>query len=338
VLTRNLAVAGSTLLLACQPLNDLDAATRGAPTTAGVGETPVATEETRPDDSSRPATPPGPATDSPTAVVAPVPAGPTTEAPGSSAPSQGPAETTSAPISSSEGSGESFTTDGISETTAEGTSVDATLATSTAISSESPTSDEPPVCDEQCALGDECTAFSTCLSLRCDEVCEPMQFRVDSDGLDAVSTSVKVHVELYADPSVPVAWEDLAVLYFITVEKRDDFVLNFAEGGGTALPMQVGLTDWIVVWTTDAAGNVPSTVTPFDVQFRSDPWLPDTPESNDNSNDYSYRDGMGANDKIVLCRKVNNTWKHVQGTPPSNVAEPCQYVDNCEDALDCDPL
>lgn len=165
-----------------------------------------------------------------------------------------------------------------------------------------------------------------------------MEMVVESDGIDAISTSIKMHVELYGDPSVAVAWQDLAVLYFVTVEKHDDFKLNFAQGGGTAMSMQVTLKDWLLVWTTDAAGNVPATVTPFDVQLHSYPWLPDVPESNDNSNDYSYRAEPGPNDKIVLCRRIDGEWRHAQGIPPAHIVDPCQYVDNCNAALACDPL
>lgn len=187
-------------------------------------------------------------------------------------------------------------------------------------------------------MGASCEQLTDCLSLRCDGVCEPMELVVESDGLDAISTSIKMHVELYGDPAVAVAWQDLAVLYFVTVEKHDDFKLNFAQGGGTTMPMQVTLEDWILVWTTDAVGNVPATVTPFDVQIHSYPWLPDEAASNDNSNDYSYRSEPGPNDKIVLCRRVEGEWRHAQGTPPGNIPDPCRYVDNCDAALSCDPL
>lgn len=193
-------------------------------------------------------------------------------------------------------------------------------------------------CERNCALGTSCSAINNCASLRCDGTCQPTQLRVESDGIDAISTSIKIHFELYADPAVPVAWSDLAVLYFVTVEKRDDFVLHFAEGGGTALPMQVTLNDWMVVWTTDAAGNVPSTVTPIDVQFRSDPWLPDEPESNTNSNDYSYLPKLGVNDNIVLCRNIDGKWTHIQGIPPASVSDPCSLVGDCNAVLSCDPL
>lgn len=332
MMTRNVSIAAAVSMLGCQPITDFDQATRGAPMTSVVVETPSSTEDTRAELTSESTAPVGPST----VGVAPVTVVLPTGADASSASQTRPNETTSAANGNSDESSEGSTTGGASEITAEGTFEDSTPTA--ASSSEGVTSDEPTMCSAQCAMGDVCTAPATCLSWRCDEVCQPMQFRVESNGLDAVSTSVKVHVELYADPSVQVAWRELAVLYFITVEKRDDFVLNFAEGGGTALPMQVGLTDWIVVWTTDASGNVPNTVTPFDVQFRSDPWLPDTPESNDNSNDHSYRSGLGPNDNIVLCRKVNDVWKHVQGTPPQDIVDPCQYVNNCDAALACDPL
>jgi hypothetical protein len=216
--------------------------------------------------------------------------------------------------------------------------VDAGAPPQTQADSGMPEVDPFEQCTEQCALGDDCTEWTQCLSQRCDENCQPTALRVDSDGLDAVSTSIKVHVELYADPSVPVAWTDLAVLYFFTVERRDDFVLHLNQGGGNALPMQVSLTDWILVWRTEAAGNVPSTVTPIDIQFRSDPWLPDTAESNDNSNDFSYRDSLGANERIVLCHQVNGAWVQIQGQAPANIEAPCSYVDNCDAAQQCDPL
>jgi hypothetical protein len=187
-------------------------------------------------------------------------------------------------------------------------------------------------------MGATCDDLTDCLSLRCDEVCQPMELVVQSDGVDAISTSIKMHVELYGDPSVAVAWQDLAVLYFVTVEKHDDFKLNFAQGGGTAVPMQITLKDWMLVWTTDADGNLPGTVTPFDVQIHSYPWLPDVPESNDNSNDHSYRAASGPNANIVLCKRVDGEWRHAQGTPPANIPDPCHYVDNCSAALACDTL
>lgn len=330
-------------LLACQPLNDLDAASRGAPI---VGST----EEPESQPSTAAAVP-----SSASATTEPGPAAPPTSSSSvvatSSAASLPSGETTSVgPVENSQSS------DGVTVDTSDGVSHDNPVSDGSTedtwagtISVEGVTSDTtdtpgltsepiPNTCVNDCAMGDRCTTATQCLSLRCDEVCQPMELSVVSDGLDAISTSIKVHVELEADPSVPVAWRDLAVLYFVTVEKRDDFVLNYAEGGGTAMPMQVGLKDWIVVWTTDAAGNVPSTETPFDVQFRSDPWLPDEAASNDNSNDYSYVNPEAPNDKIVLCQKVNDEWRQIQGTPPAAIPDPCQYVGNCEAALTCDAL
>lgn len=340
VYTMGLTTAGA--LLACQPLNDLDAASRGAPIVAS-------TEEPESQPSTSVAVP------SSTSVMSePGPAAPPTNASsvvGTSGATSAPSgETTSAGLVEDSQTREGVTVEtsevvtnenpvspGFNEETSAGTSSFEDV-TSYTTEGPGPTSEPTPnTCVNDCAMGDRCTMATQCLSMRCDQVCQPMELSVVSDGLDAISTSIKVHVELEADPSVPVAWRDLAVLYFVTVEKRDDFVLNYAEGGGTAMPMQVGLTDWIVVWTTDAAGNVPSTVTPFDVQFRSEPWLPDEAASNDNSNDYSYVKPKAPNDKIVLCHKVNDEWRQIQGTPPAAIPDPCQYVGNC-DLVTCDPL
>ena len=195
-------------------------------------------------------------------------------------------------------------------------------------------------CTSHCALGESCDDWMSCLSMRCDDVCQPSELDVSSDGIDAISTSIKVHIDISADPAVPTAWSSLAVLYFFTVERRDDFVVNYVETGVpvTSVPTQVSLTDWILVMRPQAPGNVPSTGTVFDVQFRSDPWLPETAESNDNSNDFSYREDLGANDQIVLCKKSDGAWKHIQGRSPDNIADPCQYVENCDAAILCDEL
>lgn len=337
-----IGVTTACAVLACQPLNDLDAASRGTPIVGSTEASESAPTTTAAISSMASASEPAPVAPPNNSSSVAVTVGATSVASG---------ETTSTvPVEDSQTrdvlsvdtsdvvSNESPASPGSNEDTGEGTSSFEHMTSDTAEGPGLTSAPEPNTCVDDCAMGDRCTTATQCLSLRCDQVCEPMELSVVSDGLDAISTSIKVHVELKADPSIPVAWRDLAVLYFVTVEMRDDFVLNYAEGGGTAMPMQVGLKDWIVVWTTDAAGNVPSTVTPFDVQFRSEPWLPDEAASNDNSNDYSYVDPKAPNDNIVLCHKVDDEWRHIQGTPPAAIPDPCQYVGNCDAAITCDPL
>lgn len=331
--------------LACQPLRDLDAASRGAATaspsttlapTSGPDApfTPDATDtvssatepvlETTPDASA-------------TSASAPAMAGGATthERTESATPSEQSSQAATTSIETSEVSNAS------NPTTTEPPQQTATSSahpSSDTSAGENTNPSSAPSCQTQCGFGEPCTSASQCLSLRCDEQCLPTELTVESDGLDAVSTSIKVHIELYADPAVPLAWKDLAVLYFFTVERRDDFVMHFQQGGGSAMPVQVDLNEWMLVWRTDREGNVPSTVTPFDVQFRSQPWLPDTPESNNNANDHSYREDLGPNENIVLCRFADGQWKQIQGTPPAAIPDPCQYVDHCDAALHCDPL
>lgn len=321
---------------ACRPVGDLDATRRGSsgvvsPSDSASSEPPTPFTPPATTGANSEATP-----DHSSAVTLPVASNSTTTPRGvSSADNTDGASDESEPPTL-----ETSTRDFVSVSSGTSLAVTSEQGTIGEITSEVSDTTEAaaPVCNSKCGMGETCEDLTDCLSLRCDGVCQPTELVVQSDGLDAVSTSIKMHVELYADPSVAVAWQDLAVLYFITVEKHDDFKLNFAQGGGTAMPMQVTLEDWILVWTTDATGNVPSTVTPFDVQIHSYPWLQDVPESNDNSNDHSYRSELGVNDKIVLCRRVEGQWRHAQGTPPASVADPCRYVDNCEAALSCDPL
>lgn len=338
----------SLIGVSCQPLHDLDEATRGTSDSLDTSETPTTTHATNTEEGSTPS----PSTtannvDSQTSLA--------TESDPSTSGSVGDAgaldsmdepSPTSAPSNDAALSSAS-TLDGVDTTQTSGspTSTEAPDPASTnQTSSEStrdPSSGETSgaaTCEQDCALGTSCSTLTNCASLRCDDTCQPTQLRIESDGIDAISTSIKIHFELYADPSVPVAWSDLAVVYFVTVEARDDFVLHYSEGGGTALPMQVTLDDWMIVWTTDAAGNVPSTVTPIDVQFRSDPWLPDEPASNTNSNDYSYLPEIAPNDKIVLCRNIDGNWTHIQGNPPPTIPDPCSLVNNCDKVLSCDEL
>lgn len=342
------------LLISCQPLNDLEDVSRGTGDTRKLDPSTGSPDST----SSLPNTSEPAPTNSPGESASAAPSSDALTLPDESLPGAssmddaGTSETSSATFSnetlevtsrSDEAQSTAPQVASASSSDSTAASVDTSTLESTGVTqtegNSSETTGEPSSCDQDCALGDPCSTFTDCASLRCtDETCAPTELRVDSSGIDAVSTSIKMHVELYADPAVPVAWSDLAVLYFFTVEKRDDFVAHFSEGGGSALPMQVTLTEWMLVWTTDAEGNVPSTVTPIDVQFRSDPWLPDEPESNTNSNDYSYREDLGSNDKVVLCLNVDGKWTHVQGTPPSYAPDPCNYVNNCDAALSCDPL
>lgn len=346
-----LAVCFASASMACQPLRDLDAASSGTASASGSGAfTESTTNPVFPTPSSS-STNPSSVVAAPVMQGSPSHAGLTT-APDSKDTTTGAGETSGQLEMSTSTSNESSTSttltrvhsdDASSTETAsteeprDNSDLDSTTTSNAGSSAPSSTS-EPSGCQSQCGLGEACTSATECLSLRCDDSCSPTEIIVHSDGLDAISTSIKVHVELYADPAVPIAWKDLAVLYFFTVERRDDFVMHFQQGGGEALPVQVGLTDWILVWRSDHEGNVPSTVTPFDVQFRSDPWLPDIPESNDNSNDHSYREGLGPNDNIVLCRQVDGGWKQIQGTAPTTIPDPCHYIDNCDAALSCDPL
>lgn len=321
--------------LACRPTSDLDATRRGSPSVAATSES----------ESSEPAVVTPPTTHAPTPTSTGAPQGPTP------APSSTPASASSLAATSSGLEPEAETSSGASEhptlelTSAIAVETSDAASGSTSEPSFAPTTDEAPettsppaTCSSKCGMGETCSAISDCLSLRCDGVCQPMEMTVESDGIDAISTSVKMHVRLYGDPAVAVAWKDLAVLYFFTVEQHDDFKLNFAQGGGSAIAMQATLKDWLLVWTTDAAGNVAANGTEFDVQLHSYPWLPDVPESNDNSNDYSYRAEHGPNDKIVLCRRVDGEWRHAQGIAPAHITDPCQYVGNCDAALSCDPL
>lgn len=319
--------------LACRPVSDLDATRRGAGGAVASSDAP--SSELPPNVPLPP--PPSPTSGQTTAStdVHPSPASnpaPSTER----APMTSDGATTNEQDNSSDTAIDDLSTTPDVTTPLSSTELSTIVDTST--DSEETSSAPKAECTRSCGVGAPCSELTDCLSLRCDDVCQPMEMVVHSDGLDAISTSIKVHVELYGDPAVAVAWRDLAVLYFVTVEKRNDFKLNFAQGGGTTMPMQVTLKDWIMVWTTDAAGNIPATVTPFDVQIHSYPWLDDEPASNDNSNDHSYRKGLGQNDNIVLCRRVDGEWRHAQGNPPPNIKDPCRYVGNCDAVLSCDPL
>jgi hypothetical protein len=329
-----LALAASSL--ACRPVGDLDATRRGSSSVVASSDAP----SSEPPTPTAPPTPTSPTATTTTAGAPPVvtpPVGPTAQPTSAVAPLTSDDETQ---LTESEQSTLEPNTNHDTASSSDGAIASSAGPETTPVASSevSDATSPAPTCSSKCGLGETCEELTDCLSLRCDDVCQAMELTVESNGIDAVSTSIKMHVELYGDPAVAVAWQDLAVLYFVTVEKHDDFKLNFAQGGGTALVMQVTLEDWILVWTTDAAGNVPASVTPFDVQIHSYPWLPDVPESNDNSNDYSYREGLGPNDKIVLCRRIDGEWRHAQGTAPAHIDDPCQYVNNCGAALSCDPL
>lgn len=194
-------------------------------------------------------------------------------------------------------------------------------------------------------VGTPCLVNEDCVSTSCEAAqCAPSRFGLDTDGGTDTSV-VTFKARLSASASDPARqWRDLALLYFFTAEAHDNFVSRYYDGPDFAvwdarfLATSVDGTVWAMVWRAAESntGVIPTTVTTFDYQLRNDPWM-----TFDLTNDYSFRSGgFGANDKVVVCQRVEGRWVHTQGGAPLSLQAPCSLVaDACSPAIPhCDAL
>ncbi len=195
------------------------------------------------------------------------------------------------------------------------------------------------------AVGTPCVVNDDCATMICGaNACAASRFGIATDG-GADTSVVAFKTRLQANASDPPRqWRDLALLYFFTPEGHDDFVSRYYDGPDFAvwdarfLAVSVDGTHWAMIWRATAtnAGTIPTTTTTFDYQLRNDPWI-----TFDLTNDYSFRTGgFGANERVVVCQRVEGRWVHTQGSSPTAFPAPCELVvDSCaQTTAFCDPL
>jgi hypothetical protein len=198
-----------------------------------------------------------------------------------------------------------------------------------------------------CGVGEagrKCTSPSQCASGICsDEQCQPLDLVVQSNGTYNGVEEIAVEFTL-AKGSVSVAWADVAVLYFFefadpptdTEAAHSDMGQHYmSDSVASHRCVGVGGPDWIYVWQGKNSGDIGSEYR-FTIKLNNK--LDGVNQQLDPTNDYSYRSGLGPSDKLVICRKVGTEWYQVQGTGPSSIQKPCQYVDPDCDAVVCDEL
>lgn len=193
-------------------------------------------------------------------------------------------------------------------------------------------------------LGASCAQAADCASTICTgDTCQASRLTVKSDG-GATTTEIHEYLTVRGsamDPSR--AWKDIAFLYFFSLISPEssppspEFRSRYYSGPdfGSAdnnrfLMLSPGGTDWVMVWRalSSNAANVP-TGSDTNIQLQA---VGVGYPSFTFSNDYSYRNGMGDNAKIVVCQRVDGRWVHTQGTMPTIFEDPCALVvDTCAD-------
>ena len=132
--------------------------------------------------------------------------------------------------------------------------------------------------------------------------------------------------------AAPVRYDEIAVLYFFTSEFDDEllyvnFDLNEPPVPVTEKYVHVSGNDWIYVWRSSSTD--PATLHRNYHQINHQTWT-----SFDRSNDYSYIPSRAANPDMVICRNVGGSWGLAQGSYPTELDDPCNWVVSC-DGVSC---
>jgi hypothetical protein len=200
--------------------------------------------------------------------------------------------------------------------------------------------------DEVCGPGVEgaaCQGPEDCASSRCNsQLCAPLDLVVQSNGTFNGTTEIAVDFTL-STGAVTVPWSEVAVLYFFNFTDPPtakeaayvDMGQHYQNAGANRRCVGVTNTEWIFVWQSNSGGNIASAST-YTIKLNNK--LNGTSLALDPTNDYSYRAGAGASSKLVICRKVDERWYHVQGTAPESIPNPCQYVTPDCDEVTCDSM
>lgn len=201
-------------------------------------------------------------------------------------------------------------------------------------------------------LTQACRIGGDCVSGRCDGSkgqCLPSQYVIETEDKQANDQQVDFYVWVNRGADDPErAWKDVALLYFFTAERQNDFVGRYYGNGpdqgerdSRFLAREYAANEWALIWRTTNGNNtlVPTTPMSNGIEFQ----VHANPAQNfDDTKHFSYQAGDHVpNPRVVLCQRVSGRWVHTQGQTPSALPAPCDLVvDSCPSGgtLACDVL
>ena len=151
-----------------------------------------------------------------------------------------------------------------------------------------------------------------CVSGTCTKAaCTSARVSYSDTCPEATSINPSFSVTLNNDSADPVALQDLAVLYYVTVggaEPMVDVVRNYDASAPLLATIEAGtLVLYFEITTTIAPGASRS----WAIDYYTTDWL-----EYDTTNDYSRLTCGEGNENAVVCRRSGDSWYQVSGNAP----------------------